>query len=84
MDYLKELRLSTVDYSLPHSGSLKMIMTLKLLLSFVFFLELCAYCRTEDLEKHNSSDPVRTCNQIAAAISGASQVFFPRECAIFL
>jgi hypothetical protein len=57
-----------------------MIMTLTLLLSFVFFLDLCAYSWAEALEKHNPSDLLCTCNQIAAAISGASQVFFPREC----
>lgn len=28
---------------------------------------------------HNSSDYVSTCDEIAAAISGASQVFFPRK-----
>jgi hypothetical protein len=59
-----------------------MIMTFIPLLSFMFFLELCAYSRAEALEKHNSSDLLCTCNQIAAAISGVSQVFFPRECVI--
>ncbi|KAF8492574.1 FAD-binding domain-containing protein [Russula emetica] len=54
-------------------------MTLTLLLSFVFFLELCAHwhSRAETLEKHNPSDLLCTCNQIAATIDGASQVFFP-------
>lgn len=28
---------------------------------------------------HNTSDPMSTCDQIAAAVSCASQVFFPRE-----
>jgi hypothetical protein len=59
-----------------------MTMTLAPLLSFVFFLQLCAYSWAEALEKHNSTDLLRTCNQIAAAISGASQVFFPRESVI--
>jgi hypothetical protein len=59
-----------------------MIMSLTPLLSLVFFLQLCAYSWAEALEKHNSTDLLRTCNQITAAISGASQVFFPRECVI--
>lgn len=33
--------------------------------------------------RHNSSDPMRTCDQIAAAISRVSQVFLPRERVIF-
>jgi len=57
-----------------------MIMTLSRLLSFVLFIESWTYSWAEALEKHNPSDPLRTCNHIAAAISGASQVFFPREC----
>jgi hypothetical protein len=28
---------------------------------------------------HNSTDPLNTCDQIAMAISGISQVFFPRK-----
>jgi hypothetical protein len=28
---------------------------------------------------HNSTDPLSTCHQIATAISGASQVSFPRK-----
>jgi hypothetical protein len=78
----KELRLSIGDSSLPHGGSFKTILTLTLLLSFAFFLELCAYSWAEALEKHNPSDFLSTCNLIAAAVSGASQVFFPRECVI--
>ena len=31
---------------------------------------------------HNSTDPLNTCDQIAIAISGASQVSFPRKQAI--
>jgi hypothetical protein len=59
-------------------------MTLKLLLLFACFLELpaSAYSRAEALEKRNSSDFLSTCNQIAAAISGASQVYFPRKSVI--
>jgi len=59
-----------------------MIITLTLLPFFVSFLELCAYSWAEPLEKHNPSDLLCTCNQIVASISGASQVFFPRESVI--
>ena len=44
-----------------------------------FSLALLSYGQPETLENHNSSDLLCTCNQIAGAISGASQVFFPRE-----
>lgn len=57
-----------------------MVMTLRPLLSLVFLLELCAYSRAEALEKRDYSE---TCNQIAEAISSASQVFYPRERIIF-
>ncbi len=80
MDYLKGLAYIG-DCSLLHSRSL-MIMTLTLLLLFACFLELRAYSQAEVLEKRNSSDFLWTCNQIAAAISDASQVYFPRECVI--
>jgi hypothetical protein len=46
------------------------------------FLVLCSHGRPEAFEKHNSSDLLCTCNQIAKAVSGASQVFFSRECGI--
>ncbi len=61
-----------------------MIMALKLLLLFACFLELraSAYSFAEALQKRNSSDFLWTCNQISAAISDASQVYFPRECII--
>ncbi|KAH9990394.1 FAD-binding domain-containing protein [Russula vinacea] len=42
-----------------------------------FSLALLSYGQPETLENHNSSDLLCTCNQIAVAISGASQVFFP-------
>ena len=55
-------------------------------MSLTAFLLLCtfslvslSYGRPEALEKRNPSDLQSTCIQIAAAISGASQVFFPRE-----
>jgi hypothetical protein len=46
------------------------------------FLVLRSHGRLEAFEKHNSSDLLSTCNQIAKAVSGASQVFLPRECDI--
>ncbi|KAH9990398.1 FAD-binding domain-containing protein [Russula vinacea] len=42
-----------------------------------FSLALLSYGQPETLENHISSDLLCTCNQIAAAISSASQVFFP-------
>ena len=44
-----------------------------------FSLALLSYGQPETSENRDSSDLLCTCNQIAAAISGASQVFFPRE-----
>jgi hypothetical protein len=44
-----------------------------------FFLALLSCSRSERLEEPSTSDMQYTCNQIAAAISSASQVFFPRE-----
>jgi hypothetical protein len=46
-------------------------------------LALLSYGQLETLEDHNSFDLLCTCNQIEAAISGASQVFFPRERVLF-
>ena len=57
-------------------------MTLTVLLHCVFSLALLSYGQQVALENHNPSDPIGTCNQIAVAISGASQVYFPREPAI--
>jgi hypothetical protein len=54
-------------------------MALMTLLLCAFFLALRSYARPEILGKHTSYDFSCTCNQIAAAISGASEVFFPRE-----
>ncbi|KAH9990392.1 hypothetical protein BJV77DRAFT_963381 [Russula vinacea] len=48
-------------------------------LLYTFSLALLLYGQSEALENHNSSGLLYTCNQIAAAISGASQVFFPRS-----
>jgi hypothetical protein len=54
-------------------------MALTTLLLCVFSLILPSHGLPEAVENHNSSDLLCTCNKIAAAISGASQVFFPRE-----
>jgi hypothetical protein len=54
-------------------------MALGTLLLFTFSLASLSYGWPETFEKRNSSDLLCTCNEIAAAISGASQVFFPRE-----
>ena len=53
-------------------------MVLATLLHCVFSLALLSFSWQGASEK-NPSDPLRTCDQIAAAISGVSQVFFPRE-----
>ncbi len=54
-------------------------MKLTSLLLLASLLAFRSYGRAEALEKRNSSDLLWTCNQIAASISDASQVFFPRE-----
>jgi hypothetical protein len=54
-------------------------MALTTLLLCAFSLALLSYGQPEALENHNSSDLLSTCNKIAAAISGSSKVFFPRE-----
>ncbi|KAH9990402.1 FAD-binding domain-containing protein [Russula vinacea] len=52
-------------------------MALGTLLLLTFSLASLSYGQPETFEKRNSSDLLCTCNKIAAAISGASQVFFP-------
>ncbi|KAH9990425.1 FAD dependent oxidoreductase [Russula vinacea] len=47
------------------------------LLLCAFFLALFSYSWSASLEEPSTSDILYTCNQIASAISGASQVFFP-------
>ena len=54
-------------------------MVLATLLLCVFSLALLSYGRQGASENHNPSDSLRTCDQIAAAISDVSRVFFPRE-----
>ena len=53
-------------------------MALTPLLLCTIFLALRSYGKQAVLETHNSSDYLCACNDIAASISGASQVFFPR------
>lgn len=59
-------------------------MTLTTLLLCSIYLALLSYGRQEVLENESFYEIQRTCDQIAAAISGASQVSFPRECLILL
>ena len=47
------------------------------MLLYALFLAVLSNGRPEALGKRNSSDLLRTCNQIAAVISSASQVYFP-------
>ena len=54
-------------------------MALTTLLLCAISLASLSYGWPEPLNSHNSSDLLSTCNQIAGAISGASQVFFPCE-----
>ena len=61
--------------SLHNTGTL---MALASLLLCTLALALPSYGRSAALEIRNSSDLLCTCNDIAAAISSASQVFFPR------
>ncbi len=53
-------------------------MRLTLHLLCASLLALCSYGRPAALDTRNSTDLLSTCNEIAAAISGASQVYFPR------
>jgi hypothetical protein len=63
-----------------------MLLTFKFLL-YAFSLALLSHGQQGVLgllvTRHNSSDLMRTCDQIAAAISPASEVFFPCERVIF-
>jgi hypothetical protein len=54
-------------------------MALSALILCAISLALVSYGWPEASENRNSSDFLFTCNHIQAAISGASQVFFPRE-----
>jgi hypothetical protein len=74
--YRKAPLLSTAGgCSLPSTGSL---MAVASLLLCAFALAIPSYGKPAALETRNSSGLLCTCNEIAAAISGASQVFFPR------
>ncbi|KAI0273284.1 FAD-binding domain-containing protein [Russula aff. rugulosa BPL654] len=59
-------------------------MALMLLVLCSFVLALRSYGKPAIFETCNSSDRLCTCNDIAAAISGASQVFFPPTPEYFL
>jgi hypothetical protein len=73
-DYIERLRLFTGGCSLPKTGSL---MVSTSLLLYALALALRSYGKPAALETRSSSDLLCTCNDIAAAISAASQVFFP-------
>ena len=64
-----------LSVGLPHASSL---MVLTSLLLCAFALVSRSYGKPAASDTRNSSDILCTCNDIAAAISGASQVFFPR------
>ena len=51
------------------------------LLLCIFSLSILSYGRPEVIQR--PSELQYTCDQIAAVISGASQVFFPRTCVIY-
>jgi hypothetical protein len=71
--YRKAL-LFTGGCSMPNTASLMKLTSLLC----AFALALRSHGKPAALETRNSSDLLCTCNDIAAAISGASQVFFPR------
>ena len=73
--------LSLKGFSPPNAVFL---MALTTLLLCAFSLALLSYGLPEALGSRNSPDLLSTCNRIAAAISGASQVFFPCERIILL
>ena len=56
-------------------------MALVALLFCGFFLSTLSYGQPEAIQ--GSSELQHTCDQISAAISGASQVFFPRTCVMY-
>ena len=53
-------------------------MSLATSLFCAFFLALASHARHETRENYPNSQFLDTCQKIAADISGASQVFFPR------
>ena len=60
-----------------------MPLTMFKFLLYAFYLALFLHGQQEALgllaTRNNSSDPIGICDQITAAISRASQVFYPRE-----
>ena len=77
-DFYKGLCLSIGCYFYPHR---RRLMALETLLFCSFFLSILSYGRPEAVQ--SPSELQRTCDQIAAAISGASHVFFPRMCLMY-
>jgi len=68
---------TTAARSPPSSHHMKpMPLTTSLFCAFV--LALTSHARPETRESHPHSQFLDTCHKIAADISGASQVFFPR------
>jgi hypothetical protein len=61
-----------------------MPLTMFKFLLYAFSLALLSHASGQQGVLANSPNPMRTCDQIAAAISRASQVFLPRERAILL
>ena len=83
---------SSITPCLPYNSGgcfptlIRSFMALAPLLLYAFSLALLslAYDNQQDVfgllaTMHNSTDPLNTCDQIAIAISGASQVSFPRK-----
>ena len=77
LDYIEWLLFFTEGCSLHNTGSLMAFKSTSLLVC-AFALALRSYGKPATLEARNSSDLLCTCNDIAAAISGASKVYFPR------
>ena len=81
LDYIEKLHFFTGGCSLHNTGSL---MALMLLVLCSFALALRSYGKPAIFETCNSSDLLCACNDISAAISGASKVFFPRMPLLFM
>ena len=77
LDNIKWLLFFTEGCSLHNTGSLMAFKSTSLLVC-AFALALRSYGKPATWEARNSSDLLCICNDIAATISGASEVFFPR------
>jgi hypothetical protein len=75
-NYIERLREAAPLLSHPPIPSSLMALTSLVLCAFA--LALPSYGKPAVFETENSLDFLCTCNEIAAAISDASQVFFPR------